>query len=139
MKGKQVLVGGIVAGAIIFVIGWIFSWLTQTIWNYKVLELAGMRGVDDPVAILYFVYPWVLGFSLSGVYSYAQKAFDGSIISKGWKFGLLMWIVVSITSAFLVFSSMTYPVGFTVNSVFGSLIYMLVAGIALAKIFDWMK
>jgi len=136
MKGKQVLVGGILAGVIIFVISWIFSWLTQTIWQYNVLELAGMRRADDPVAILYFVYPWVLGFSLSCVYSYFHKAFDGGIVLKGWKFGLLMWIVVSITSAFLVFASMNYPIGFTVNSVFGSLVYMLVAGIVLVKIFD---
>jgi len=139
MKGKQVFVGGIVAGVIIFAISWIFSWLTQTIWQYNVLELAGMRGVDDPISILYFIYPWVLGFSLACTYSYVYNAFDGGVVSKGWKFGILMWIVVSITSAFLVFSSMNYPIGFTVNSVFGPLVYMLAAGIVLVKIFDWMQ
>ena len=137
MNGKQVVVGGIVAGFIIFVISWIFSWLTQTLWNYNVLDLAGMRGVDDPLAVLFFVYPWVLGFALSSVYSSIQKAFEGDVLSKGWKFGFLMWIIAGIPSAFLVFTSMTYPVGFTVNSVVGSLICMLVAGIVLVKIFNW--
>jgi len=139
MKAKQILVGGILAGIVIFVISWIFSWLSQTISQYNVLELAGMRAVDDPVAILFFVYPWVLGFALSYVYSYFDKALEGDSTAKGWKFGLLMWIVVSITSAFLVFGSMNYPVGFTVNSVVGPFIYMLVAGIIIAKTFDWIK
>ncbi|MFH1101997.1 MAG: hypothetical protein V1726_08205 [Methanobacteriota archaeon] len=139
MKWKQIVVGGIIAGVIIFVISWVFSWLTQTIWQYNVLELAGMRGINDPIAVLFFVYPWVLGFAVSYAYSYFMNAVEGNAVSKGWKFGLLMWIVVSITSAFLVYSSMAYPVGFYVNSVFGSLIYMLVTGIVLAKTFDWMK
>ncbi|UCH72348.1 MAG: hypothetical protein JSW62_02025 [Thermoplasmatales archaeon] len=139
MKWKQVIVGGILAGIVITIITTVFSWLTQTIWQYDVLELAGMRPVDDPIAILFFVYPWVLGFALSYVYSYLGKSLDGNSTTKGWKFGLLMWIVVSITSAFLVFSSMDYPIGFTVNSTIGPLIYMLLAGIIIAKTFDWIK
>ena len=139
MKWKQILVGGIIAGIVIEVISLAFSWLTQSIWQYNVLELAGMRAIDDPVAILFFVYPWVLGFALSYVYSHFGKTVEGDAIAKGWKFGLLMWIVVSIPSAFLVFASMSYPVGFTVNSVIGSFIYILVAGIVIAKTFDWVK
>lgn len=139
MKLKQILIGGILAGIVIEVISMTFSWLTQSIWQYNVLKLAGMRTINDPVSILFFVYPWVLGFALVCVYLYFEKALEGNYIAKGWKFGLLMWVVVSISSAFLVFASMDYPIGFTVNSVIGPLIYMLVTGIVIAKIFDWMK
>jgi len=139
MKLKQILIGGILAGIVIEVISMGFSWLAQSIWNYDVLKLAGMRTINDPVSILFFVYPWVLGFALVCVYSYFEKALEGNYIAKGWKFGLLMWVVVSISSAFLVFASMDYPIGFTVNSIIGPLIYMLVTGVVIAKIFDWMK
>ncbi|MCX6667124.1 MAG: hypothetical protein NTV74_02640 [Euryarchaeota archaeon] len=139
MKLKQILIGGILAGIVIEVISMAFSWLAQSIWNYDVLKLAGMRTINDPVSILFFVYPWVLGFALVCVYSYFEKALEGNYVTKGWKFGLLMWVVVSISSAFLVFVSMDYPIGFTVNSVIGPLIYMLVTGIVVAKIFDWKK
>ena len=139
MKLKQILIGGVLAGILIEVISMTFSWLAQSIWNYDVLKLAGMRPINDPICILFFVYPWVIGFALVCVYSYFEKALEGNYIAKGWKFGLLMWVVVSISSAFLVFASMTYPIGFTVNSVIGPLIYMLVTGIVIAKIFDWMK
>jgi len=140
MKLKQILIGGVLAGILIEVISMAISWLAQSIWDYDVLKLLGMRETaTDPIAILYFVYPWVLGFALVCVYSYFEKALEGNYVAKGWKFGLLMWIVVSISSAFLVFASMDYPVGFTVNSVIGPLIYMLVTGIVIAKIFDWTK
>jgi hypothetical protein len=139
MKLKQILIGGILAGVVIEVISMAVSWLAQSIWQYNVLELPGMRTVKDPVAILFFVYPWVLGFALVCVYSYFEKALEGNYVAKGWKFGLLMWFVVSISSAFLVFASMDYPIGFTVNSLIGPLIYMPVTGIVIAKIFDWMK
>jgi len=139
MKLKQILIGGILAGIVIEVISLAFSWLAQSIWQYDVMKLAGMRPITDPIAVLFFVYPWVIGFALVCVYSYFEKALDGNYITKGWKFGLLMWIVVSISSAFLVFASMDYPIGFAVNSVIGPLIYMLVTGIVIAKIFDWTK
>ncbi len=139
MRWKQVVVGGIVSGIVILIIDLIFSWLTQTIWQYNVLELSGMRTIDDPVAVLFFAYPWVLGFALSIVYSHLGKALNGNSISKGLKFGFLMWIVVGFTSAFLVFSSMDYPIGFTMNSVISSLIYIPLASIVISKIFNKMK
>ena len=139
MKGKQILFGGILSGVTFFIVGYIFSWITQTIWQYNVLELGGMRSINDPISISYFAYPWVLGITLSYAYSYFDKSIEGDVIKKGLKFGLLMWLVISFTSAFLVFSSMNYPIGFTVDSVIGSLLYMIVGGIVIAKIFDWVK
>lgn len=139
MKWKQVVVGGIISGTVIIIIDLIFSWITQTIWDYNVLKLPGMRTIDDPVALLFFIYPWVLGFALSMVYSQLGNTLEGTSTSKGFKFGFLMWIAVGITSAFLVFSSMDYPLGFTVNSVIGSLIYIPLAGIVISKIFDSLK
>ena len=139
MKWKQILIGGVLAGIIIEIVDIIFNSLIQLIWAYNVFELVGMRTIDDPIMILFFVYPWILGFALAYIYSYFGKTLDGNYIAKGWKFGLLMWVVVTIPSAFLVFASMNYPVGFTVNSVIPPFIYMLVSSIVIAKTFDWMK
>lgn len=139
MKWKQFILGGIIAGIVIEIISYVFSWLTQTITNYNVMELAGMRPITDPISILFFVYPWVLGFALSFAFLSFQKSFQGTHISIGLKFGLLMWIVISIPSALLVFASMNYPVGFTISSVLGSLIYLLVAGGCLGMLSSWTK
>ena len=135
MRWKHIVLGGVISGIIIIIIDMIFSWLTQTIWQYNILELSGMRGVDDPIAVLFFVYPWVLGFALCIVYSYIINNSNGKL--NGLKFGFMMWIAIGFTSAFLVFSSMNYPIGFTVNSFISSLIYIPVAGIVISKIFEF--
>jgi hypothetical protein len=139
MKIKSVILGGIIAGIIIEIVSLAVSWVIQTIGKYNVIELPGMRSVNDPFSLLFFVYPWVLGFALSIIFGAVQKSFEGPTRSTGWKFGLLMWGAVSVPSAFLVFSSMSYPLAFTINSLLGSFIYMLLVGFVLAKLFTWMK
>lgn len=139
MKHKQILMGGITAGILIELIFLLLSSVFQSIFRYDVLQLAGMRSVEDPVAVLFFVYPFVLAFALAYGYSRFESVLDGKPLMKGWKFGLIMWVIVSVPSAFLVFSSMTYPLGFTVNAIISSLIYMILAGIVIAKTAEWAK
>jgi hypothetical protein len=124
----KLLVSGILAGVVITIVSFIVNATVGMVWPYNVLELGGMRAATDPMMLLFFLHPWVLGFALSYAYPYAEKSLKGD----GKAFGLLMWIVVSIPSAFLVYTSMNYPIGFTVSSVVGSLLYMLAAGMAIA-------
>jgi hypothetical protein len=74
--------------------------------------------------------------TMAFAYTYAKGSLKGNYMKKGEKFGLIMWIVVSIPSAFLVFTSMDYPIGFTVNSIVGPLIYMLAVGAVIAKLME---
>lgn len=129
---RKFLISGILTGIVITIVSTIMNAIISTIWPYNLLSLEGIRSVADPVMILYFLYPWVLGFALVYAYNYIERALKGNYITKGKKFGMLTWIVVSIPSAFLVWSSMNYPIGFTINSVIGSLIYMIATGITIA-------
>jgi hypothetical protein len=139
MKWKGIIVGGIIAGFVIVIIDIIIGRFIQSIWPYDIFELGGMRKIDDPVMLLFFVHPWVLGFSLSFVYSYFGQALNGNYIAKGWKYGLLMWIVIFVPYTFLVFTSMDYPVGFYVNLILPPLVYMLLSGIVISKTFEWLE
>jgi len=139
MKWKQIIIGGIIVGFIIILIDIILGELIQFIWPYDILELGGMRKIDDPIMLLFFVHPWVFSFALTFVYSFFEKALDGNYITKGWKFGFLMWAVIFVPYAFLVYTSMDYPIGFTVNSVIPPLVYMLLSGILIAKTFEWLE
>ncbi len=134
MDTKSVVVSGIVGGIVVLVLSMIVSTATQALFDYNVLTLAGMRSVNDPVSMLFFVYPFVVGLAMAILYDFTKKSFTGTAIRKGIVLGLLGWIVYGIPSAFIVFSSMEYPIGFTVNSVIGSLVYMLGAGITITKL-----
>jgi hypothetical protein len=134
LETRTIVVSGIVAGIVVLVLSMIISTATQALFNYNVLSLAGMRSVNDPVSLLFFLYPFVVALAMAILYDFTKKSFTGTVMRKGIVLGLLGWIVYGIPSAFIVFSSMDYPIGFTMNSVIGSLIYMLGAGITITKL-----
>jgi len=134
MKTGKFLITGMAAGAVIWVIFFIVNTVVNIALPYNIFELGGMRAANDPVMLLFFLHPFVLGLALAYVYPYIGKSLEGDSLRKGTKFGLMMWVVVSVPSIFLVYASMNYPNGFTVNSIAGSFLYMLAAGIVIAKI-----
>ena len=134
MQAKKILISGILGGIAILVISMALSLAFQAVFAFNVLTLAGMRAVNDPVMILFFLHPFVVSFTVAILYEKTKKAFSGTTMQKGLLIGLLAWLVSSIQSAFLVFSTMDYPIGFTVNSIISPLIYMVAAGIIIAKI-----
>jgi len=134
LETKTIVVSGIVAGIVVLVLSMTVSTATQVLFDYNVLTLVGMRSVIDPVSMLFFLHPFVVGLAIAILYDFAKKSFTGTAIRKGIVLGLLGWIVYGIPSAFIVFSSMDYPIGFTVNSVIGSLVYMLGAGVTITRL-----
>jgi uncharacterized membrane protein len=134
LETKTIVISGIVAGIVILVLSMIVSTATQALFDYNVLTLAGMRSVNDPVSMLFFLHPFVVGLAMAILYDFTKKSFTGTATTKGIVLGLLGWTVYGIPSAFIVFSSMDYPIGFTVNSVIGSLLYMLGAGITITRL-----
>jgi hypothetical protein len=135
MGAKKFIVSGLVAGLVIFTVSMLSSMVFQALFNYDVLKLGGMRSVSDPIMILFFAYPWVLGFAMVLAYSVFRDCFKGKNWEKAKKFGITMWAVVSIPSAFLVFSSMDYPFGFALSSLIGGLIYMILGAYAITKFY----
>ena len=134
MKAKKILVAGFVAGIVILLISFIVDAIVQQVWPVNYMELGGMRAADDPIMMLFFLNYWVIGFAMAIVYPYFSDKIKGNYICKGKKFGFLIWLVASLPSVFIVYTSMNYPIGFTISQFVGSLFYMLCAGITTAKL-----
>jgi hypothetical protein len=132
MCGKRFVFAGLAAGLVITVIAQAVDFLVQYVFPYNVLAMGGMRAVTDPLMMAFFLHGWVLAFAMAFVYPYLNL--KGDFMAKGKKFGMLMWLVVSLPSIFLVYTSMDYPLGFHVSNVIASIIYMLAAGITIAKL-----
>jgi hypothetical protein len=130
---KKLVISTILVGIVILVLSQIVNYAIQMVLPYNIFELGGMRSATDPLMALYFIYPFVLAFAMSYVYVFTQRGLKGTEMQKGIKYGLLMWGLVGLTSAFMVYVSMNYPLGFTVDSVLGSLIYMVPSGIVIAR------
>lgn len=132
MDIKQIIVSGIAAGIIILIVSMVISMDFQLLFDYNVLTLAGMRAPNDPIMILFFLQPFVIGLAMATLYEYTKKSFEGK--AKGTMLGLLGWAIYGIPSAVIVYGSMDYPIGFTLNALIGSLLCMLGAGFAITKL-----
>lgn len=110
------------------------SYAFQAIFNYDAVTLAGMRPIEDPICSLFFAYPFVLGFAMAIAFQKFKGSFKSKGLRRGQNFGIYVWLLAGLPSAFLVWSSMDYPLGFTLNSIIGSLIYLIAAGIVLEKV-----
>ena len=134
LDAKKIVIGGLAAGVVITVIQWIIYFAVLAVFPFDVMSLGGMRAIDDPIMILWFLHPFVLGFAMS----LAFQKFKGSFEKTGWcrgkAFGIFVWLLVGLPNAFLVYTSMTYPLGFTINNLLGTLLYMVAAGLVLEKL-----
>ncbi len=134
MNAKKVIIPGLAAGIIALIVSQVMYMAIAAIFPYDVLKLGGMRAVDDPLMILFFVHYFILGLAIATFYDFAKKSFTGTATQKGITLGIMSWIIYSIPSGFLVFASMNYPIGFTVNSFLGGLVTMLAAGLTITAI-----
>jgi hypothetical protein len=135
MRLKNILAGGIAGGFVLLVLVTIFSELSVLVAPYNIATLGGMRAMDDPVMMLYFLYPFVFAFAAAFVFDIVQGSLTGkNRTQKGVFYGGLLFIVVTIPSVFVMASSMTYPIGFYVAQVLEGIIGYPVLG----AIFAWL-
>ncbi len=134
MQLKNVLKGGIFGGFVLLVLVTIFSELSVLVAPYNIATLGGMRAMDDPVMLLYFLYPFVFAFAAALVFDVVQGSLTGKNgVQKGLIYGGLLFLLVTIPSVFVMASSMTYPVGFYLAQVLEGIVGYPVLG----AIFAW--
>ncbi|MCX6802254.1 MAG: hypothetical protein NT067_04025 [Candidatus Diapherotrites archaeon] len=104
--------------------------------GYDIMKIAGMRNASDPIMLLFFLQPFVLGLAFSIIFSFHGNAMPGlEFHKKGIKFGLAAWMLYTLPSVFLVYSSMDYGETFLLSALFGQLLGFCAAGIIAAWVF----
>lgn len=137
MNWKGFLLGGLAAGIAIFVVNMLFGMFWEFIFpgfNAMMLALPGMRAITDPVMVLYFLHPFVVGFAMSLFYQHFKAALKGTRFHRGLKYGFMVWVLAAIPSIFMVYSSMNYPTNVVIMWATGPLLYYPLAGIVIARL-----
>ncbi len=130
---KNFIISGILSGVAILLVWMVSSTLISMLFSYDIMDFGGMRAMDDPLMLLSFLYPFVLGLAMSYVFPYVKP--EGKTgVRKGLCFGALMWLVVIVPSAFMIYTSMDYPAGFAIEQLVGGLLYMLAGGAVIGKL-----
>ncbi|HMA04951.1 MAG TPA: hypothetical protein VKO45_03405 [Methanomicrobiales archaeon] len=133
MDGKKILIAGIAGGILLFIAQFVFSILGNLVSPYNIFAIGGMRQVNDPLMALFYAYPFVLSFMSAIVFDRVKPALAGSCCS-GADFGLILIALVTVPGLFVIFSSMTYPLGFYIGNILFGIIGFPVVGLLYARI-----
>ena len=133
---KKTAISVVLGGIVIFAVMSIIGMLVQMILPYDIFTLGGMRAMEDPTMMLFMLSPWVWALLMTIVYEQVKGCLKGTWMQKGQKFGMLVWLIGGLPSAFIVYTSMTYPMGFTVDSLIGSLLYLVAGSLVIAKFME---
>jgi len=130
---KNLIVSGLLSGLVIAIVWIVINLVVGAALPYNLMDLGGMRPMEDPLMALSFLHPWVLGFAMSYLFPYVRP--EGKTdVQKGLCFGGLMFLVVTIPSAYMVYTSMDYPIAFNIEQLLGGALYMIAGGVTIAKL-----
>jgi hypothetical protein len=134
MDAKKIAVGGISAGFLLLVLMMVSGFLVNLIMPADISRYAGMRAMDDPVMMLFYLYPFVIALGAAVVFDGVKGCLEGSAEQKGLRFGALLFCVMTIPSLFVMYTSMTWPLDFYVSTGIWEIIAFPLMGILFARI-----
>jgi hypothetical protein len=112
------------------------SAITMMIAPFNIFDVGGMRSATDPVMMLYYLYPLVLALITTFVFSLIKGSLQGSYVEKGLVFGMILFLLLTVVSGFIIFTSMQYPPGFYIDMILNGLISYPLLGILYVIIWE---
>src|SRR3989344_6865345 len=128
---------GLIAGLANLVVMLVMMWLIgiafpSVMQEYKNTSI--FRPFDDPLMMIYFAYPFILGFALLYLWNILQKNLSGDAFTKALQFTKIIFIVATIPGMFISYTSFQVSFLMIVMWTVTGLIKAFVAGYVFAKI-----
>jgi hypothetical protein len=92
-----------------------------------------MRSYSDPLMLLFFLHPFILGIILAWAWDKSKVIFSGRGFEQGMKFGFAVWLVATVPGMYATWTSFNFSILTVLSWVIGSLVALGVAGILFAK------
>lgn len=132
---KKIIWLGLLIGLATLVAGMIVSYLFMLApsisSDYK--NPAIMRQWQDPLMMLFFLYPFIFGLIMAWFWGKSKSIFKGSSWQRGTSFGLAIFLIATIPGMFITYTSMPYSLATVISWAVGGLINSLIAGWILAR------
>jgi len=130
---KKVIWPGILLGLIMLIVGMVVNYLFMLIPSVNVDYTSGfMRSWQDPLMMLFFLYPFILGLAFAWLWAKTKTSFTGK--TRGSYFGWLLFFLTTIPGMWVTYTSFNLSfltiLGWTVSG----LINAKIAGFFLVKV-----
>lgn len=133
---KKIIWPGIIIGIVMLVLGllvnYLFMLFPAVTADYQNTNV--MRSWQDPLMMLFFLHPFVVGIILAWVWDRSKGLFHGSAARKGTQFGLAIWLIATVPGMLISYGSFTLSLLTIISWTVSGLINDIVAGIILSRI-----
>jgi hypothetical protein len=122
---KKIIGPGLLLGVIMLIIGMIVNYLFMLIPSVNADYYSGfMRSWQDPLMMLFFLYPFILGLVFAWLWAKTKTSFKGKW--RGCYFGWMLFFLTTVPGMWVTYTSF--------NLSFLTIIGWTVAGLINAKI-----
>ncbi len=130
---KKVLISGLIAGCILFVVSYgalflavkFFPWLFEE-YNSPLFNSTGGRDV------LFYLHPFIISLALSWFWERFKGVFKGGVVLRGLEFGLVYSIIALLPVMWISFSALDITISIVLSWFFYGLCQALIAGVIFA-------
>ncbi|NMB78801.1 MAG: hypothetical protein GYA23_06865 [Methanomicrobiales archaeon] len=136
MQVKKIALAGIAAGILLLAMMIVTGFLINMVMPADISKYAGMRAADDPLMMLFFLYPFVVAFAAAVLFDCMHDSLKGDRTTRGLTFGGLLLVIMTIPSFYVMVTSMTWPLDFYVSTGVWEIIAFPLTGILFARIWN---
>ncbi len=136
MNAKKTAIAGVTGGLLLVVILFGLNVVMNPLVGYDPADFPGMRPMDDPLMLLFFLYPFVISFAAAYLYDTLCPILRGTLLQNGLFFGGLLLVIIAIPSNFAMYTSMVWPVTFYLGNAIWSIAGFMATGLLYAWIWQ---
>ncbi len=86
--------------------------------------------------LFFFAYPFILSFAAAVVFDPVKSALRGSPSGRGATFGAPLFLIYTVPSVFITFTSMNYPIGFYFENLLFGIVGFPLIGVIYATLWE---
>jgi hypothetical protein len=128
---------GLIIGVANLVVGLVLNWLVSTVLPSIAQEYQNgsmFRPWSDPLMMVYFGYPFILGFAASYLWDLVKEHLKGKPEQKAMQFATIYFIIATIPGMFITFTSFQISLGMVLVWAVTGFIQAYVAGLVITKV-----
>jgi hypothetical protein len=135
IKMKKILISGLLAGCILFVLSYGALYLAVKFFPTLFVEYNNpLFNSDGSRDILFYMHAFIFSFALSWFWDRFKSLFKGPFILRGLEFGLVYSIIALLPVMWISFSALDITVYMVFSWFVYGLIQAIIAGIIFAKV-----
>jgi hypothetical protein len=132
---KKIIWPGVIAGVVCLVLSMVISYLFMLFpsVNADYYNSNIMRPWNDPIMMLFFLYPFVQGIIFAWAWNKMKGLYSGTPSKRGRDFGFTLWLIAIIPGMFVSYTSFPLSILTVLSWTVSGLVCAIISGWIYAK------